>query len=300
MLIVSIYMWYKLWMALIILLQLFCVVIPTEDQLNGLPPVAGTTTPKATNPHQHHATNNRHHVRHQLSSSTNSKHSNTNNNKHRNNNNNNNRNNHHLHQKVQKTLHFLLFSTPDETFYKSSYRYQNTVETYAKRHNYSYYLHPSNFTYYQYQLRGSLIGPHYYRMYAALQLLTGKVALPPGRPAADWIVYLDADIMIAEPFLPLEAMLDSTALFRLRLLNEEDDCHFIAQDYPHIVNSGMFFLRNSTWSIDFIKNWIAECERAFKYPLRWVYDQGPLQNIILKVSNNSFDIVFSVIVLVVL
>jgi hypothetical protein len=86
----------------------------------------------------------------------------------------------------------------------------------------------------------------------------------------------------------LEAIVQATELFSsksLRLEDQHEDCHFIAQDHGMIVNSGFFLLRNSTWSLNFLERWINECKKAGKRhkTVHWVWDQGPLQSALLYV-----------------
>ncbi len=213
------------------------------------------------------------------------------------------------HTQYTPTNRFVLYSTMNKDYYSMYSHYHIHTYTYSNMHNYSFLHHPSTFSYSQYRLRGKPLLPHYYRIYAALQLMKGEVPAfaddihnstykyhniaPKGSLYSihnhTWLVYIDADAFIAEPFLSLQAILDVTETFISRhpIATERDiECDFIAQEHNFIINSGFYVIRNTTWSLSLIERWIRECEKSHRseHNMHWVWDQGPLQNAILRVS----------------
>jgi hypothetical protein len=198
-----------------------------------------------------------------------------------------------------KKEHFVIYSTSDKSYYKtflqvhnissniwSIFSYMFPTAQYAKRFNYSYLPHPDTFNYDKARLRGHRPEAHYYRIYAALQLMNHVDSGYHG-PPIDWLVYLDSDAFIQEPTLPLEAIVDAAAQFAAHRYSDFEDCHFITQEHGMIVNSGFYVVRNSEWSINFFKRWLDECEKPARdtsLKIKWIWDQGPLQNAILHVS----------------
>jgi hypothetical protein len=206
----------------------------------------------------------------------------------------------------RKKEHFVIYSTSDRKYFNaflhqqnessiwSTFSYMFPTAQYAKRFNYSYLPHPNTFNYEHERLRGHPPESHYYRIFAALQLMRNASSGYSG-PPIDWLVYLDADAFIAEPNLPLEAIVDAAAQFAKHRHSDSDECHFITQEHGAIVNSGFFLVRNSEWSIKFFERWLAEGEKPdldTSIKIRWVWDQGPLQNAILHVSTitDRYDI----------
>jgi hypothetical protein len=194
-------------------------------------------------------------------------------------------------QRLHLKQHFLLYSTMNIHYFQHYTHYQQPTKRYAQLHNYTFLFHPNTFTYEHFRLRGKSITPHYYRIYAALQLLRQEVKHYNSNntmPNIDWLVYIDSDAFITESNLPLEAIIHAVESFQESSISTDskEHCHFIAQEHGAIINSGFFFLRNSPWSIQLLERWIQECEKAGKphRTMRWVWDQGPLQNAILHVS----------------
>ena len=204
---------------------------------------------------------------------------------------------------TQKKEHFAIYSTSDRNYFKtflktegdqiwSDFTYIYPTTQYARRFNYSYLPHPDTFRYDQYIMRGKPVFAHFYRIYAALQLMQNEAKGYQG-PPIDWVVYIDTDAFIAEPQFPLEAIVDAANVFSSRSNTNQsevpEECHFITQEHGAIANSGFFMVRNSEWSIKFFKRWLEECEKRATDPkvmIKWVWDQGPLQNAILHVRQS--------------
>ena len=185
---------------------------------------------------------------------------------------------------VSKKTTFLIFTT-FESSYKAEYaHYIQAIEDYAHKHGYLYH---HDFDFRRFFLRDEKAEAHYYRIEAARQLFWGISTTK----QADWIVYIDIDAYFVEDSLPLEALVDGSRL--LEGNKGSVGCEMIAQDYPHIVNSGFLLLKNSTFSKLLIQNWLLECEKAKNYPMKWTWDQGPLQNVILTVRSSSPSIASS-------
>jgi hypothetical protein len=201
---------------------------------------------------------------------------------------------------TRRKEHFVIYSTSNTVFFKARnginsktttsvtpvFTYTFPTAQYAKRFNYSYLPHPDTFNYEHERLRGHRLEAHYYRIFAALQLMRNQSNGYSG-PPIDWLVYLDTDAFIAEPNLPLEAIVDAANIFAAKFQDDSDECHFITQEHSIIANSGFFLVRNSPWSIKFFERWLDECEKPVRdkmIKIKWVWDQGPLQNAILHVS----------------
>lgn len=182
---------------------------------------------------------------------------------------------------------FVIFSVMDKVFVPIFENYTLAKLEYAKKHNYRYIYDSSAFGFDE----KADIHPNFYRIHAALQLLKGTV---PGIGAypADYIVYFDADAFVAEKNLPLDVIIDVAEryvdhflkllkYFKYALNGVRTPCHFITQDYPHGINTGFWILKNTTWSVHFLNSWLRESQRSQQYNFSWVYDQGPLMNVIL-------------------
>eukprot|EP01038_Epipyxis_sp_PR26KG_P010102 gene10102-13578_t len=119
------------------------------------------------------------------------------------------------------------------------------------------------------------------RIISALSLLRGT-SLYNG-PPVEWIVYIDADAFIAEDKLPMSVLVEAGIKYA-NSFDDKKECSFIGQDYPHIINSGFWLLRNNTWSIKFVEQWIEELYKSVKYDKCWQVDQGPLQSVVAGIA----------------
>jgi hypothetical protein len=180
---------------------------------------------------------------------------------------------------------FLIYSTMD-AYFKATFGFYHapTIE-YANKFGYQFLHEVNTFDFSSYKLNGKNPLPHYYRIYAAIQLMSGKIS----NVTADWIVYLDSDAYFNEDSMPLDAFIDAVNDAFLPQFSEAEQkipCDLIAQDFDHVVNTGFFLLRNTTWSLDLMKRWLSECDKAHTGGRRigWVWDQGPFQNALLHVS----------------
>ncbi len=198
--------------------------------------------------------------------------------------------------KIEK---FLIFSAMSTDYIPKYTNYTKAKSAYSQQHGYDFLYKPEDFNFHP------DIHPNLYRIHAALSLLQGT-SMYTG-PSADWIVYIDADAFFAEREIPLSVFLEAATEHYNKPLDRaldskksnttaSDDtnhqiaiidtapCQFLTQDYQHGVNSGFWLLRNSTWAVHFLQEWLAEHKKGEHYKLNWVFDQGPLQNLILHVS----------------
>lgn len=190
---------------------------------------------------------------------------------------------------------YVLFSSMDSGYQAKYAQYLEINRNYSVRHGYRFLYAPEDLG--MIGMRRNMVAAHYNRIYAARNLLHGRFrasasSTTPSTPStsltqttattttpAEWLVYIDADAFIAET-MPLSVLTQLAA-------ERYEGCEFIAQDYPHIVNSGFWLLKNTSWAREFVENWMRESEKELADGFVWVSDQGPLQNSILHVSSLS-------------
>jgi len=174
----------------------------------------------------------------------------------------------------------VIFNAMDHDYAKYFQPYILNNKAYAEKHGYPYMYdgrelglenpppHTSHLIH----------SPPHLRIFAALNLLTGKTDYQ--GPPVDWIVYFDTDLTVMEREIPLQLML-KLARDHARKLHgiKATECEFISQDYPHIINSGFWMMKNSSFSIDLLHRWIKDSEEQGR--MQWNGDQGPLQNAVL-------------------
>lgn len=101
---------------------------------------------------------------------------------------------------------------------------------------------------------------------------------------ADWIVFSDADAFVAEYHIPLYHLIDVAEKWAATF-NDGIRCEFIAQDTEFQVNTGVWYFRNSSTSIEILNTWIDEIHSPLN-DIKWTDEQGCLANIILKYAIN--------------
>eukprot|EP00667_Euglena_gracilis_P014566 EG_transcript_15099 len=94
-------------------------------------------------------------------------------------------------------------------------------------------------------------------------------------PHFDWILYLDIDTMMVNASITLEHFLLSPYV--------TPNVHLILSEGDH-VNSGGFFLRRSSWSMHFLRDWW-QYGTPEKAPYQEQYDQGALMFLLLDHLN---------------
>ncbi|KAJ7562054.1 hypothetical protein O6H91_03G053400 [Diphasiastrum complanatum] len=94
-------------------------------------------------------------------------------------------------------------------------------------------------------------------------------------PQYDWIFWNDADSLVTNPSIALEDIISAT----VGSVDFEDMPDFIVTEDVTGVNAGMFFLRNSKWSLDFLDLWwnqtsfikpIGECKSGDNDALKYL------------------------------
>jgi hypothetical protein len=166
--------------------------------------------------------------------------------------------------------------------FANQYRdYTNAKIEYAKKHNYPFLYRKEEFN-----IPGH-VQPHYYRLFATLNLMQNKARYQ--GPHVDWFVYLDTDAYFAERELPLHVITQAAEEFSKKFPNDPQPCDFIGQDLGTVLNSGVWYMRNTTWSQNLINVWWKECGKRPIYKFGWFQDQGPLENAMVRVSaiNNT-------------
>eukprot|EP00667_Euglena_gracilis_P006516 EG_transcript_6574 len=140
---------------------------------------------------------------------------------------------------------------------KKLYAAVHSKRCYAALHGYSFILDTSPRTHKRM--------PHWNRVLVLQRYL----------PQFDWILYLDIDTMMVNASITLEHFLLSPYI--------TPDVHLILSEGDH-VNSGGFFLRNSSWGMRFLRDWW-EYGTPEKAPYQEQYDQGALVFLLLDHLN---------------
>lgn len=197
--------------------------------------------------------------------------------------------------KCRKDERFLLYSTMDNNYLDLFHTYEESKKNYSHRHNYTYISNLQVL-----KVNTTLQHPVKWRIKALRQLLSGIDMIP----QYPWIVYADADAIIAEAELPLTTLTTAASWFQKRFSNIDSyDCHFIIQQYPTFVNSGViirltyhlmitsqlagfWLIKNSSWSLDFAVKWENEFDRllATGHIEKYLHDQGALMYTILRIA----------------
>jgi hypothetical protein len=181
-------------------------------------------------------------------------------------------------------------STPE--FRQRSHFHDKSNELYAKQHKHTYVSDLSKLLGKQSNNRHLAAGSeftdaHSYRIDIGIRLLEGKV--PYDGPGHDWIVYLDGDASFVQRNIPLDLLINEANEYFANS-NDTEPCQFISQDYLNTINSGFWLLRNSTWSLNLLKEWKKFVEYSKTLPRgldTWIGDQGPLMNAVLHVSKSA-------------
>ena len=68
--------------------------------------------------------------------------------------------------------------------------------------------------------------------------------------------------------VPLAAIMEITEEYFTKLSdNANQECFFLAQDGDNVCNSGFWIMKNNSWSLDFVNEWLSEFEMAGKHVL---------------------------------
>ncbi|KAI0124093.1 hypothetical protein BJ170DRAFT_686461 [Xylariales sp. AK1849] len=117
---------------------------------------------------------------------------------------------------------------------KDTTTYENALRSH-KPHNDRYgYLH--------YVLRCSLISVQYSKPAYVLSIILQELVKPPCE-RLDWLVWHDADLVLMNSEIPLEAFLPPP---------EFDHIHLIVTNDLSGLNSGVFFIRVNEWSVSYL------------------------------------------------
>jgi hypothetical protein len=178
------------------------------------------------------------------------------------------------------SIHVISAMTTDYSRKFASYIEAN--QAYCRIHGYNYSLFISD--------SGSAKHPTGLKITSAIEALTDHLsnAVDSRDRTQGWIIYLDADAFAAERSLPVSVLLNAAEKLHRSMSSVARQCHFIAQDQNHIVNTGAFLVLISEWSLQFLRQWKQEFELAHdNWGLQlWVYDQGALQNLLLHYAAN--------------
>ena len=180
-----------------------------------------------------------------------------------------------------------MFSVMDDAF-AEIYRHKIEANSaYSQLYNYSFVHDMKIFGLTQEELA---MPPTTYKVSAALNLLTGRSHYK--GPVVKWLAFFDADAAVQNHTVTLEELTRAARQAYVEAQNEcknfrscrrprhSHPCHFISQDYPWIINSGFWLLRNSSWSRELLASWKSDLET---HGYEWVAEQGSLQNTVLHV-----------------
>ena len=184
----------------------------------------------------------------------------------------------------------LMFSVMDDAFAELHSHRIEANAAYSLRYNYTFVHGVKQFGLTQEELD---MPPTTYKVSAAWRLLAGR-SLYQG-PAVDWLAFFDADAAVQNNTVTLDdlvqaahkayfAVYKESEHWRPERVHRPDPCHFISQDYPWIVNSGFWLLRNSSWSLELLATWKRDLQT---HGYEWVSEQGALQNTLLHVRLQS-------------
>jgi hypothetical protein len=172
-----------------------------------------------------------------------------------------------------KPSDILVYSAMTPSYGEKYRNYINKNRQYCLHQGYNYSLLQLNMTTHH---------PSGYKIYSAINIIRDRLTLD--MSGGQWLLYLDADAFVAETDIPVSVLIDAADKFANSISSPHSEpCHFIAQDQNHVVNSGVFLLRVSEWTLQFLEDWQAAFQLAeTQWGLQlWVYDQGALQNTIL-------------------
>ncbi|CAE7253570.1 MNN10 [Symbiodinium pilosum] len=121
-------------------------------------------------------------------------------------------------------------------------------EAYAQRHGYRYVVHREN----------ALPDreAHYSKMYVVYQRLTGQRAhwaFDANRPEdapPDWIFFIDCDAFFTDFETSVSDLINTYAQ---PVPGSVDFAHFLVAEDPGGINTGVFMVRNSAWSLRFLE-----------------------------------------------
>ncbi|CAG8467226.1 8904_t:CDS:2 [Diversispora eburnea] len=105
-------------------------------------------------------------------------------------------------------------------------------------------------------------------------------------PYYDWLFWMDMDAIIANPNITIESLLDK---FRLMVEDFEDidfddiDLIVAKPSHDHTINAGIFLIRNSDWSKEFLED-VQLQQQYFKTKM---YEQGAMWDLIQEPKYKS-------------
>ncbi len=178
----------------------------------------------------------------------------------------------------------LMFSVMDDAFAELHSHRIEANAAYSQLYNYTFVHGVEPFGLTQEELA---MPPTTYKVSAAWRLLAGR-SLYNG-PAVDWLAFFDADAGVQNDTVALDELIQAAHFAvhkkcknsrRCGKVHRSDPCHFISQDYPWIVNSGFWLLKNSSWSLELLATWKRDLQI---HGYEWVSEQGALENTLLHV-----------------
>jgi hypothetical protein len=182
---------------------------------------------------------------------------------------------------------FLLFSVMNTHHYMHKvHNFTHNKANYSHHHHYSftYRLDDMNVAWLMHGSNSTDNGVCIARIVAVVNMMTSNHTS--ASLSADWIVYLDADALIGEYEQPISLLVDAANQWAEEKYHDNIPCEFIVQDSEIIANSGAWLVKNSTWGLQFMTLWLEETQTELyrRYAPAWFFDQGALQNLIIKVS----------------
>lgn len=153
-------------------------------------------------------------------------------------------------QEVENNLKIAIIGAHNESYHRIGKYAHINKQRYAEKHGYSVFLYEKNLV--------ENVAPQWNKI-AAIQAHIENY---------DWLFWADSDALIMNNKIKLESLLD----------NSYDI--IIAQDCFDRISSGVFLIKNSKWSRDFLKAWYSKKEQYTHTTLK---DNGAL----LKLLNSN-------------
>jgi hypothetical protein len=101
-----------------------------------------------------------------------------------------------------------------------------------------------------------------------------------------WAVFLDADVILANPTRKIEDVINYANNYYNQLQSSRLSCQLIAQLSPTTINTGVLFFQISSTSLAILEDWIILTDQLLERNIEWQHEQGVLQQLYLYYLQN--------------
>jgi len=137
----------------------------------------------------------------------------------------------------------------------------NSKQCYALKHGYTFIVETNS-------EMAKNINPWWFKVYAIQKYL----------PFFDWVIWLDGDCLVSNPDIKFEWFLD------------DPTADLVLTDHNFAVNNGVFALRRTEWSQEFLHKWLGAGQMVHAGGARWWQDdQGAMFHMLVAQGNQSYD-----------